>query len=80
MQEEMIDNGDCVGTASGAVFRSEHNVGICLVHRSYNCKSVLHRPSHNHMVFAFLNWLSWIMLSAPSCFFTVKSGVRSPVR
>jgi hypothetical protein len=34
MQEEMIDNGDCVGTASGAVFCSEHNVGICLVRRS----------------------------------------------
>ena len=24
MQEEMIGNGDCVGTASGSVFFSEH--------------------------------------------------------
>ena len=81
MQEEMIDYEDCFGTASVAVFCSEHNLGSCLVPRTYELptsKHVLHRPWPNHMVFLpYLNVLLWIMFSAPGCFF--DSQIKIPV-
>jgi hypothetical protein len=80
MQEEMIYNGDCVGTASGAVFCSEHNLLASAVWSvdptTASMFSTGNRPTT--WVFSFLNWLSWIMLSAPSCFLTVKLGFRTP--
>ena len=82
MQEETIDYEECVGTASGAVFCSEHNLGSCLVPRTYELptsKHVLHRPWPNHMVFLpYLNVLLWIMLAAPIAFF-FYSRIKIPV-
>ena len=50
MQEEMIDYEDCFGTASVAVFCSEHNLGSCLVPKTYNYSPAMSQP---HGVFFF---------------------------
>ena len=76
MQEEMIDYEDCFGTASGAVFCSEHNLGSCLVPRTYNYSPAMAQP-HGVFFLPYLNVLLWIMLSAPGCFF--DSQIKIPV-